>query len=139
MPRPVKHFLIALIVFVAEVMVATRFAHVGWIRSFLSDFLVVILIYHLVQSVREVPPRRLAIAVFLFACVVETAQYFHVADLLGFHRPSLIRTLIGTSFSWTDILMYLAGCMTSYFVDQHFMRQLRHHPASVSAPGDSSG
>lgn len=97
----------------------------------------VILIYHLVQSVRDVPPRRLAIAVFLFSCAVETAQYFHVADVLGFHHPSLIRTLIGTSFSWIDILMYLAGCMTSYVVDQRFLRQLRHHPASGSAPGDS--
>jgi len=129
MSRRTKHLLIALLAFLAEILVATTFARVRWIRSFLSDYLVVILIYHLVKSIRDISPLPLAIAVFLFSCVVETAQFFHLADVLGFHHPSLIRTLIGTSFSWVDILMYLAGCTTSYFVDSFFLSQPKHRPA----------
>ena len=123
MPLRAKHFLIVILVFLAEIMVATTFAHIRWVRSWLSDYLVVILIYHFIKAIREVRPLPLALTVFLFSCLVEMAQYFHLADLLGFHHPNLLRTLLGTTFSWTDILMYLSGCITSYFVDSFVLFQ----------------
>ena len=112
-----KHLLITLVVFSAEILVATIFSQVRFVRSFLSDFLVVILPYHLVKAFRAVAPLSLAIAVFLFSCVVEISQYFHLADALGFRSGSLASILLGTSFSWIDILMYFLGCLTSFGVD----------------------
>jgi len=118
-----KHLLIALVVFVAEILVATIFSQVRFVRSFLSDFLVVILLYHLVKAFRAFAPLPLAIAVFLFSCVVEVSQYFHLADALGFPRGSLPNILLGTSFSWIDILMYFLGCLTSFGVDFFYFRK----------------
>jgi hypothetical protein len=120
-----KHLLIVLLVFVAEILVATTFAQVRFIRSSISDFLVVILLYHLVKTFRPVSPLRLAIVVFLLACAVETAQYFHLGDVLGFRRGSLHSILLGTSFSWSDILMYFLGCATSYLLDSRFLSRTR--------------
>jgi hypothetical protein len=112
-----KHLLIVVLVFVAEILVATRLAHIGFIRSYFGDFLVVILLYHLVKVFREMAPLPLAIGVFFFSCIIETLQYFHLADVLGLPHGSLLRIIIGTHFSWADILMYLLGCVTSYGFD----------------------
>jgi hypothetical protein len=118
-----KHLLMALVVFIAEILVATVFSQVRFVRSFLSDFLVVILLYHFVKAFRPVSPLPLAIAVFLFSCLVEVSQYFHLADALGLPRGSLTSILLGTSFSWIDILMYFLGCLTSLGLDVFFLRQ----------------
>jgi hypothetical protein len=119
-----KHLLIALVVFIAEILVATVFSPVRFVRSCLSDFLVVILLYHLVKAFRPVSPLPLAIAVFLFSCLVEASQYFHLADALGLRRGSLASILLGTSFSWIDILMYFLGCVTSFGVDIFCLRKV---------------
>lgn len=116
-----KHLLIALLVFVIEILVATVFADVRFIRSFLSDFLVVILLYHLIKAFRDDEPLALAVAVFAFSCLVEATQYYHLSDALGLRRDSLLSVLMGTSFSWIDIIMYFLGCCTSYIFDSRIL------------------
>ena len=128
MPHQNPHFLIAILVFLAEILVATTFAHISFVRSFMSDFLVVILLYHLVKSVKDIAPWRLATAVFLFSCGVETSQYFHLSDALGLDRKSLLSVLLGNSFSWGDIVMYALGCLTSYVVDSRFLSRPKTRP-----------
>lgn len=125
MPLKLQHLFIAVFVFITEILIATTFAHTGFVRPFLGDYLVVILLYHLVKSARDIPPLKLAVAVFVFACLVETAQYFQLADVLGFPRGSVMSILIGTNFSWTDILMYLLGCVTSYGLDRFLLSKTK--------------
>jgi hypothetical protein len=116
-----KHLLIAALVFVAEVLIATTFKNVPFVRSYFGDFLVVILLYHLVKGLRDISPSTLAAAVFAFACAVEVSQYFHLADALGLRPGSVPAILLGNSFSWTDIFMYFLGCLTAYLVDTRFL------------------
>ena len=69
--------------------------------------------------VRIVIPDRfvwLSGAVFLFAVVVEVSQIFPLCDVLGIENR-LLRTLMGTSFAWGDIVAYLAGCAVALAVD----------------------
>lgn len=124
MPRRTKHLALAATVFLAEVLVATTFARVGFVRSYLSDYLAVIFLYHLAKAVRDFPPRPLAAVVFLTAACIELAQAFHLADVLGFRRGSLPSILLGTHFSWLDLLMYALGCLTCVLTDRP-----RHNPA----------
>ncbi len=88
-----------------EVIIGAYF-HDPVIRPYIGDFLVVILLYCLIRSFCDTPIRTTAIGVLLFSYGVETLQYFHYADHLGFKKPSFIRTLMGTSFSWTDMGSY---------------------------------
>lgn len=120
-----QHLLIAVLVFITEILIATTFAHTGFIRPFLGDYLVVILLYHLVKSARDIPPLKMAFSVFVFACLVETAQYFRLADVLGFPRGSVMSIIIGTSFSWADILMYFLGGVTSYGLDRFLLSKTK--------------
>lgn len=120
-----KHLLIALAVLIIEILVATVFSHWRFIRSFIGDYLVVILIYHLVKGLRNFPPLTLVVGVFIFSCCIEIAQYFQLADVLGLERGGVLRIMLGASFSWLDILMYLLGCITSYCFDVYFLSKNR--------------
>jgi hypothetical protein len=83
--------------------------HDAVIRPYGGDLLVVILLYCLVRSFWNVPVVPLSLGVLVFSYLEETGQYFHLADRLGFTRPSLVRVLIGTYFTWTDMLSYTLG------------------------------
>jgi hypothetical protein len=54
---------------------------------------------------------KLILGILIFSCMVEFAQYFTVAEKLGFRPGSLMYIVIGNSFSWIDILCYAAGCL----------------------------
>ncbi|HEV9038129.1 MAG TPA: DUF2809 domain-containing protein [Puia sp.] len=79
------------------------------IRPYVGDVLIVVLLYCLIRSWWDLPVVPLALGVLVFAYGEETLQYFHFADRLGFTRPSLMRTLIGTWFSWVDMGCYTIG------------------------------
>ncbi len=111
------HALLCALLLLAEILIATVFARVVFVRSYLGDALVTMLLYHLVKTFYPARPLPLALTVFLFACLVEFAQYFHLADALGLAPGSLGSLLIGASFSWLDILMYLLGCAASCLID----------------------
>lgn len=115
------HLAIALAVFVVEVLIATTFAHVAFVRASLGDYLVVVLLYHLVKAATLARPRPLAVGVFLFACLVEGIQWWHPADLLGLRPGSVLAIVLGNSFSWADVLMYALGCLTAWQLDARLL------------------
>jgi len=118
-----KYLLIAILIFCCEVLIATKLSGFKFIRENFGDFLVVILLYFIVKTIRDVPPLPLAISIFVFACAVEISQYFHLADALGLRRGSVLSILLGTNFSFYDILMYLLGTLTAYGFDLLFFRK----------------
>lgn len=107
------HAMLAVVVFVMEVIIATQLPHVSWIRAYLGDVLVVVLIYAAARSVLRVNDHLLLLAVFVFACCIEFAQYFRLAERLGFVRGDVMYTVIGNTFSWGDIACYAVGCMAT--------------------------
>ncbi len=104
------HLVLALLVFAVEVIIATRLPHVSWIRAYLGDVLVVVLLYAMIRSVLRIHDYLVLLMVFVFACGIEFAQYFHVAERLGYVRGDMMYTIIGNTFSWGDIICYAAGC-----------------------------
>jgi hypothetical protein len=49
--------------------------------------------------------------------VIETLQYFHIVDVLGLQDSKIARIVIGTGFSWMDMLMYTAGILLVWLVE----------------------
>ncbi|MBJ6610240.1 MAG: DUF2809 domain-containing protein [Candidatus Thiothrix moscowensis] len=105
----------AIALFVIEVIIATKLNDYTFIRAYFGDFLVVILVYCAVKAFWKVEATRLAIGVFAFAVAVELAQLFRVADTL--QLTGWARVVVGTSFSFHDILMYAAGCLVIWWLD----------------------
>lgn len=113
--------LAAVILFMVEVLIATQLKHYHFIRAYFGDFLVVILVYCTVLAFWKVEPKRLAVGVFIFACCIELAQLFKLADVL--ELTGAARIILGTSFSWHDILMYTAGCIVAWYLDSYWLRK----------------
>ena len=102
--------LAALLILVIEVLIAL-FIRDRFIRPYGGDILVTLLICCVI---RVILPRgyRLPIGggVLLFAILVEVGQYFGLVYLLGLGHIEFFRILIGTGFSWWDMVCYAAGC-----------------------------
>lgn len=103
-----NYFLLTVLLFVTEVCIAL-FVHDNFIRPYFGDVLVVILIYCFVKSFLKVSVTKACIGVLLFAFGVETMQYFTLVEKLNLQDNRVAKTVIGTSFSWEDILAYMLG------------------------------
>ena len=96
------------------------FAH-GWVRMYLGDVLVVILIYTIVRTIipyKNIKWFILPSAILIFAFAVEFLQLWGFCDRFGITNE-LLRIIIGTGFSPIDLACYLAGiipCCISEFI-----------------------
>lgn len=103
-----NYFLLAFIIFWIEVFIAL-YIHDTFIRPYLGDVLVVILIYCFIKSFFDWPVFNVALFVLIFSFAIEILQYFNGIEMLGLAHSSLARTVIGTSFSLWDLLTYVLG------------------------------
>ncbi|BAP29509.1 uncharacterized protein CHSO_0472 [Chryseobacterium sp. StRB126] len=109
-----KYLLVSIFIFLIEVLIATKLKDIFFVRAYLGDVIVVILLYTLVKSFFRVNSEKLILGILVFSCFVEFAQYFNIAEKLGFRPGSLMYIVIGNSFSWIDILCYAVGCLLLY-------------------------
>ena len=112
-----RFFLFALVLFVIEVLIAL-FVHDGFVRPYVGDYLVVILIYCAVRTFIKAAPLLVAIGVLLFSFIIETLQYFKIVDRLGLAGNQIAKTVIGYGFSWIDIFCYTLGFITILGLEQ---------------------
>ncbi|MBF8457785.1 DUF2809 domain-containing protein [Kaistella sp. G5-32] len=112
-----KYFLLSILLFLIEVLIATVFKDIFFVRAYLGDVIVVILIYTLILTFFKVENRtKLITRIFIFSVIVEVLQYFKIADVLGLKPGSIAAIVVGNSFSWIDILCYAAGCTIIFLI-----------------------
>ncbi len=80
-----------------------------FVRPYLGDVLVVILIYAFVRAFFKVAIVPAALGVLVFAFGVEFLQYFKIVEVLGWEASAIARTIIGTTFTWEDLIAYTVG------------------------------
>ena len=95
---------------VLEVLIAL-YVHDNFIRPYVGDAIVVIVIYTFVRIFVPEKCSLLPLYVFLFAVVIEILQGIHIVNILGVADNRFLRTLIGDSFDIKDILRYGVGCI----------------------------
>lgn len=99
-----------LILFLTEAFIAC-FVRDRFIRPYIGDALVVIVLYCFIRTFLPEAFRRLPLYLFLFAAAVEILQYFDLAAMLGLGGNRLARIILGSTFDWKDIVCYGAGCL----------------------------
>lgn len=112
-----RYFLYAVLLFIIEVLIAL-YVNDSIVRPYGGDFLVVILIYYFVRAFWKGSSYKIALGVLLFAYTVEVLQYFKIVNLLGLKGNRLAEIIIGTGFSWWDMLAYTLGILVVYFLDK---------------------
>lgn len=118
----ITYFLLSVLLFITEVLIAA-YLNDRIIRPYGGDFLVVILLYCFVRSFLNTLVLPTALAVLVFAYLIETAQYFRLADHLGLKPHSLPRILLGDYFTWTDILSYTLGILSVILLEKRIRRR----------------
>ncbi|MPM02559.1 hypothetical protein SDC9_48808 [bioreactor metagenome] len=105
-----KYIISFLILFIVEALIAL-FVHDNFIRPYIGDILVIILMYTFIRGVIDKKIKILPIYLFLFASFVEVMQYFKVIELLNLENNKVASIIMGTSFDIKDILCYFIGSM----------------------------
>jgi Protein of unknown function (DUF2809) len=103
-----KYFCLTILIFWIEVLIAVFFND-QFIRPFIGDVLVVILIYCFVRAFWKVRADAAIASIFIFSCAIEILQYFNLVDRLGLRSNKLLSIILGTTFDWKDLLAYAIG------------------------------
>jgi len=119
-----RFFLLTILFFVTEVLIAL-YVRDNFVRPYVGDYLVVILIYCAVRTFIKANPIKIAIAVLLFAYLVEVLQYFRIVDRLGLSGNLVAKTVIGYGFEWLDMLAYTLGVITILLVEGGIKKKKR--------------
>lgn len=88
-----------------------------FVRPYLSDVLVVVLIYCALRAAFPTGIKLLPLYVFAFALSVELLQLIDIVALLGIPRGSIVAIIIGSTFSYIDIVCYAVGCAITYITE----------------------
>lgn len=105
-----------IVIFLIEVIIAL-FIKDKFIRPYVGDLLVTVLLCALIRIFIPSKISALPIFVFLFSLLVEFAQYVDIVELLGFESSKVLSVLVGRSFSVIDIVCYALGCILFFLAD----------------------
>lgn len=114
--------LLFLALLLTEILIAL-FVQDDFIRPYGGDILVTVLIGCFVRIFIPNGLRLLPLWVFLFAAAVEIGQYFDFVSLLGAGNNTFFRILLGSTFSWVDLVCYGAGCFLFFLFDHCMQRK----------------
>jgi hypothetical protein len=123
------YFVLAVLIFIAEVLIAF-YVNDRFVRPYLGDALVVVLIYSFMKSFFDLPVFALAMGVLAFAFTVEIFQYVHIVEILGLEKSALARTVMGTAFEWIDLLAYTAGIVSILMIENYLLKNVLWSPAT---------
>jgi len=103
------YFLLALIILLIEIAIAKYMS--GWVRSYLGDVLVIVLLYSAIMSMAALNKRPVVLFTLIIAFAIEFGQYFKLVELLGFAPDSMAYIILGNTFSVDDLGCYAVGAM----------------------------
>ena len=118
----ITYFILFLVLLILEVIIAL-FVKDDFIRPFGGDIIVTILLCCFIRSFKPNGIKLLPLYAFLFAACVEVAQYFDYVKRLGLENSKFFSVLLGTSFSWYDIVCYGVGCVL-FFLGEYTINKI---------------
>ena len=86
MKKRIFYIISFLVIFCMEVLIAL-YVRDRFIRPYVGDMLVVVLVYSFVRIFLPTGIPRMPFYVFLFACFVEVLQYFQLVETLAITEP----------------------------------------------------
>lgn len=103
-----NYFILAVLLFLLEVFIAL-FIHDRFIRPYVGDLLVVIMLYCTLKAFFKIRVLVAAVIVLLFALLIEFLQYIKIPDLISVKKDTITSIALGSHFDWVDIFFYTLG------------------------------
>jgi len=110
-------FFIFLFILFVEIIIAL-FIRDCIIRPYGGDVLVIVMMYYFLKATTTIRPLNILVGVFLFACLIEVAQYFNFVEIIGLKDNKIANIIIGNSFSPGDILAYVFGVIIVVLIER---------------------
>jgi len=107
--KRIINLLIFLVLTGIEILIAL-FMNDRFIRPYVGDIIVVAVIYYFIRIFFPVGIKHLLLYVFIFSVAVEFMQLFNITQLIS-GGNKFLKIILGTSFSFLDILCYAVGCV----------------------------
>lgn len=104
-------YLFATIVLFGIELLIALYVHDRFIRPYVGDVLVVVLLYTFVRIFLPDGVRLLPLYIFLFAAGVELLQFIGIVELLGLSDNRILSVVVGSVFDIKDILCYGIGAV----------------------------
>lgn len=103
-------YFIGFMLFLAVEFIIGIYVHDQFVRPYVGDMLIVIVLYCFVRCF--VPKRYplLPLGLFIFAALVECSQAFQLTEKISILDHSLFRIILGATFDLKDIACYAVGC-----------------------------
>ena len=104
------YIFLSVLLFVVEVCIAL-FVRDKIVRPYVGDILVTLLLCSVIRCFIPIKIKMLSLYVFIFSAFVEIGQYFNYVKILRLDNIKFFSVLMGTSFSFIDIMCYALGCL----------------------------
>ena len=114
--KQMGYALATIMILIVEIFIAL-YVHDDFIRPYIGDVLVVIVIYTFIRIWMPNGVLLLPLYIYVFAIFVEVMQYLHIVDILGLQNNRFMSVLIGGTFDWKDIMCYGVGCIFLMILD----------------------
>jgi hypothetical protein len=111
-----KHILITSILFITEIAIA-YFHFNPFIRGFLGDVLVMLLLYSFLKIFIKNNVFNIAISVLGFAFLVELLQFLKLSEILKI-KSKIILTVLGSVFDVWDLVAYFIGFLLILLIEK---------------------
>ena len=110
MKKRVLYAVATLLLLFIEIVIAL-YVHDDFIRPYVGDVLVVIVIYTFIRIIVPEKCRLLPLYIFIFSAGVELLQLANIVEILGVEDNRFFMILIGSVFDIKDIVCYAVGCV----------------------------
>lgn len=112
--------IIFVLLLLAEILIGT-FVNDSFIRPYVGDVLVVMLICAFLRIFIPEKPKLLPLYTTLFAVAVEVLQYFDFVRLLSLEGNRILSVALGRTFDVRDIICYIAGGIIFFSAERFFV------------------
>lgn len=117
-----KYLTYFIIIFILESFIAI-FVKDNFIRPYLGDVLVIILIYCFINIFLKIEIKLLPLYIFIFAVIIELLQYINILKLLNLDNILILKIIIGSTFDIKDIICYFVGMIILFLWQKISSRQ----------------
>lgn len=113
-----RNYMVATAIILSIEIFIALYVNDQFVRPFLGDTLAVILVYCFIKIIIRDRVLMVAALSLCIAFLIEILQATNFIEFIGLEDNKLARIVMGTSFSWGDILAYIAGAVLIIIFDR---------------------
>ena len=121
MKKRLVYLYMALFCFAMCAVIVYFFSDLLFIRGFIGDVLVTILLYCFIKFFVDIRPFKMSALILLISYTVEILQYFKFVEWIGLGDSRIARVVFGTVFDLKDLVAYTIGVIIIYLLDKRVL------------------